>query len=61
MVGKSKRQASDGEEQEAGKWWGRARDRQVIGGKQETTKWLSSARDRRVMEKTERQASDRGD
>jgi hypothetical protein len=28
---KSKRQASDGEKQETGKCWGRARDRQVMG------------------------------
>jgi hypothetical protein len=30
-MGKSKKQPSDGEEQETTKRWGRARDRQVMG------------------------------
>ena len=44
---KSERQASDGEEQEKGKRWGRARDRHANDGEERET-------DRRVMGKSER-------
>ena len=41
----SKRQASGGVEQEAVKWWGRARDRRVMGKSRRDTQLMGEAND----------------
>ena len=58
-MGKKERQVNDGGVQEAGEWWGRARDRHVMG---ESKRQASDGREQetvgRMMGKSERQAND---
>jgi hypothetical protein len=49
MMGESKRQQSDGEEQEADKWWGRSRDTRVME-KRERVRQASDGEEREAGE-----------